>query len=80
MFIKLENVIRVFSTDHFFLTANFVMKVEVWRGKDVAAVAKELTVLAENNDLHGYGLIWIDRTPHEDGIKVSIFLHTQICF
>jgi hypothetical protein len=48
--------------------------VEVWRAKDVLAVAKELTVLADKNELQGHGLIWKDQTAHEEGIKVCILL------
>jgi hypothetical protein len=49
--------------------------VEVWRGKDIGAVAKELAVLAEENEMRSEGLIWKDRTPHEEGIKVIIYLY-----
>jgi hypothetical protein len=79
-FENFENFLLITFDSIVFLTTNFVMKVEVWRGKDVAAVAKELTVLAENNDLRGHGLVWKDQTSHEDGIKVSIFPHTSNLF
>jgi hypothetical protein len=48
--------------------------VEVWRAKDVSAVAKELTMLADKNELQGHNLIWKDQTAHEEGIKVCISL------
>ena len=46
---------------------------EVWRGKDIGAVAKELTVLAEENEMQSEGFTWKDQTSHEEGIKVSIY-------
>lgn len=50
---------------------------EVWRGKDIGIVAKELTALAEENEMRSEGLIWKDWTSHEEGIKVSIYLHNS---
>ncbi|XP_073396343.1 DNA polymerase delta catalytic subunit isoform X5 [Physcomitrium patens] len=48
------------------------LKVQVWRDKEIGLVAKELTALAEGNEMRGEGLVWKDHTSHEEKIKLGM--------